>query len=80
MNKDFLEGKWHQMKGKVKEKWGKLTDSDLNQINGKKESLLGKLQSLYGYEKDKAEKEIANFEKSLGCGDDHCGCKSQSKK
>lgn len=64
MNKDLFEGKWHEIKGKVKEKWGKLTDNDLTEINGKTENLLGKLQKHYGYAKDKAEKEINDFEKS----------------
>lgn len=64
MNKDLFQGKWHEMKGKVKEKWGKLTDNDLTEINGKTENLLGKLQTHYGYAKDRAEKEINDFEKS----------------
>ena len=68
MNKDYWEGKWHEAKGKVKEKWGKLTDQDITEINGKKEALLGKLQSRYGYAKDKAEKELSDFEKTCGCG------------
>ncbi|MBA3721671.1 MAG: CsbD family protein [Parachlamydiaceae bacterium] len=71
MNKDQFEGKWHEVKGKVKEKWGKLTDNDLTEINGKKESFLGKLQARYGYAKDKAEKELADFEKSCGCDKSH---------
>ncbi len=64
MNKDLFEGKWHEIKGKVKEKWGKLTDDDMTQINGKREQLLGKLQTRYGYAKDRAEQEINDFEKS----------------
>lgn len=68
MNQDLLEGKWHQFKGKIKEKWGKLTDDDLAKINGKKESFLGYLQSRYGYAKDHAEKELHEFEKTCGCG------------
>lgn len=67
MNKDLFEGKWHEYKGKIKEKWGKLTDNDLTQIDGKRETLLGKLQTSYGYAKDKAETELAEFEKSCGC-------------
>ena len=64
MNKDLFEGKWHEYKGKVKEKWGKLTDNDLTQINGKREALLGKLQTHYGYAKDRAESELEEFESS----------------
>ncbi len=67
MNKELFQGKWHEFKGKIKEKWGKLTDDDLTQINGKRESLLGKLQAHYGYAKDKAEEELENLEKSCGC-------------
>lgn len=70
MNKDLFEGKWHEFKGKVQEKWGELTDDDLKQINGKRESLLGKLQTYYGYAKDKAEKELDSFEKSCHCSKD----------
>jgi uncharacterized protein YjbJ (UPF0337 family) len=65
MNKDLFEGKWHEYKGKLKEKWGKLTDDDLTRINGKKEELLGKLQTHYGYTKDMAAKELADFQNSL---------------
>src|SRR5436305_9631641 len=72
MNKETLAGKWHELKGDVKEKWGKLTDSDIAQINGKREILLGKLESRYGYAKEKAEKELQDFEKS-------CGCSSEAK-
>lgn len=56
--KDILEGNWNQMKGKVKEKWGKLTDDDLTQINGKKDVLIGRLQERYGYDKKRAEDEL----------------------
>lgn len=67
MNKDIFKGKWHELSGKVKEKFGKLTDNDLTAINGKREALLGKLQTRYGYAKDKAEEELASFEESCGC-------------
>ena len=65
MNKDTIQGDWNILKGKLKEKWGKLTDDDITQINGKKEELLGKLQTQYGYTKDKAAKELADFQNSL---------------
>ena len=57
MNKDILKGTWLQIKGKIKEKWGKLTDNDLGEIEGKGEKLLGLLQKKYGYIRDKAELE-----------------------
>lgn len=65
MNKDEFKGKWHQVKGKLKEKWGRLTDQDLMNIDGKREQLLGRLQERYGWEKRRAEEELKNFEKSF---------------
>jgi uncharacterized protein YjbJ (UPF0337 family) len=64
-NKDQLLGNWHEIKGKVKEKWGKLTDDELTQINGKREQLLGFIQKKYGYAKEKAQNELEQFEKRL---------------
>ena len=61
MNVDTIKGQWKQVKGKVKEKWGKLTDDDLNVIDGKKDQFVGKLQERYGYQKDQAEREVNEF-------------------
>jgi len=61
MNEDILKGKWHELKGGVKEKWGKLTDDDLATVDGKVEKLVGLLQTKYGYSKDKAEAEYKTF-------------------
>jgi uncharacterized protein YjbJ (UPF0337 family) len=61
MDEDVLKGKWKEIKGGVKEKWGKLTDDDLTVVEGKKEKLLGLLQQKYGYAKDKAEQEYKDF-------------------
>jgi uncharacterized protein YjbJ (UPF0337 family) len=57
MNEDILKGKWREIKGRVKEQWGNLTDNDLGQIEGKSEKLLGLLQKKYGYIRDKTELE-----------------------
>jgi uncharacterized protein YjbJ (UPF0337 family) len=57
MNEDILKGKWLEIRGRVKEKWGKLTDNDLGEIEGRGEKLLGLLQKKYGYIMDKAELE-----------------------
>lgn len=62
MNWDQIEGNWKQFKGKVKEKWGELTDDDLQVIGGKRDKLIGKLQEKYGIVKEEAEKELKNFE------------------
>ena len=56
-----MEGNWKQFKGKVKEKWGQLTDDDLTAINGNREQLEGKLQERYGYAKDQARKEVEDW-------------------
>ena len=61
MNWDRVAGNWKQFSGKVKEKWGELTDDDLAQINGNREQLEGILQKRYGYAKDKAKQEIDNW-------------------
>ena len=61
MNKDTAQGQWEQMKGKAKEQWGKLTDDDLNQIEGKKDQLSGKIQEKYGKSKEEADKEVEKF-------------------
>src|SRR5688572_20117671 len=61
MNWDQIKGNWKQVTGKIREKWGKLTDDDLDVIAGKRDQLLGKLQEKYGYEKERAEKELDEF-------------------
>ena len=65
MNWDQIEGKWKQYAGKVREKWGKLTEDELDVIGGKRDRLAGKLQERYGLAKEAAEKEISEFERSL---------------
>ncbi len=58
MDWNRVEGNWKQIKGSVKEKWGKLTDDDLDVINGRREQLEGKIQERYGLQKDQAKSEI----------------------
>jgi len=58
MNSDQLKGKWKQMKGSVKERWGKLTDDDVDIINGQNEQLVGKIQEKYGIAKDEAQRQV----------------------
>ncbi len=65
MNWDVVKGDWKQFKGKVKEKWGKLTDDDLTTVAGRRDQLLGKLQERYGYGKDQAERELDEFARTL---------------
>jgi len=63
MNTDQLKGKWQEMKGKVKEQWGYLTDDDITQINGNREKLEGRLRERYGYDKDRAAEEYERWHK-----------------
>ena len=61
MNSDVLKGKWLQLKGEVRRQWGKLTDDDIDQIEGNAETMVGKLQERYGWAKDEAEREFDDF-------------------
>jgi uncharacterized protein YjbJ (UPF0337 family) len=59
MNEDVFDGMWKQMKGNVREWWGKLTDDDVEKIGGKKDKLLGALQERYGYTRERADEEVS---------------------
>jgi uncharacterized protein YjbJ (UPF0337 family) len=61
MNDDILEGKWKQLRGRIKEAWGELTDDELDQIEGKRDRLVGKLQERYGWSQTHADEEVENF-------------------
>ena len=63
MNEDRIRGNWKQVKGKVKEQWGKLTDDDLDVIAGKRDQLLGRIQERHGIAKDEAERQVEDFER-----------------
>jgi uncharacterized protein YjbJ (UPF0337 family) len=65
MNKDIFEGKWKEMRGQIKEWWGKLTDDDLEQAGGNAEQLVGLLQQKYGYTRQHAEDEFNKRIKSV---------------
>jgi uncharacterized protein YjbJ (UPF0337 family) len=64
MNWDRVEGNWKQLKGKVIEQWGKLTDDDLDVISGKREQLAGRIQERYGVSRDEAEKQVDQWKSS----------------
>jgi uncharacterized protein YjbJ (UPF0337 family) len=61
MNSDVFKGKWHQLKGEVKSQWGKLTDDDLDRVEGDTEKLIGRVQERYGYARHDAEREVNDF-------------------
>jgi uncharacterized protein YjbJ (UPF0337 family) len=65
MDWNRVEGNWKQFKGAAKEKWGKLTDDDLDVIEGRREQLEGKLQQRYGYAKDQIHKDVDDWFRAL---------------
>ncbi|EPP4015258.1 CsbD family protein [Pseudomonas aeruginosa] len=65
MNSDVIKGKWKQLTGKIKERWGDLTDDDLQAADGHAEYLVGKLQERYGWSKESAEQEVRDFSDRL---------------
>jgi uncharacterized protein YjbJ (UPF0337 family) len=64
MNNDILAGNWKQFKGSMLQKWGKLTDDDVEAAAGRRDVVLGKLQECYGIAQDEAERQIKEFEDS----------------
>jgi uncharacterized protein YjbJ (UPF0337 family) len=63
MNNDIFEGNWKNVKGQIIEQWGKLTDNDLDVVTGRRDQIVGKLQTRYGLAKDEAERQLKEFEK-----------------
>lgn len=63
MNNDILQGKWKQLKGSVQKQWGKLTDDEIDRIEGDVTKLSGLVQERYGKSKDEAEREIKEWKK-----------------
>ena len=62
MNEDIIKGNWNEAKGSILKKWGKLTNDDIEQINGDRIKLAGKIQKVYGLERDEAEKQLKDWE------------------
>jgi uncharacterized protein YjbJ (UPF0337 family) len=65
MNEDKIKGQWKQLAGRLKAKWGKLTDDDVRVADGNSEYLEGKIQERYGIAKDEAKKQVKEFDRSL---------------
>jgi uncharacterized protein YjbJ (UPF0337 family) len=66
MNRDWIEGNWKQFKGKVRERWGRLTDDDLDVIAGRREQLVGRIQELYGSSKSEIERDLDQLDRDFG--------------
>jgi len=75
INQDILEGKWKQVRGQVKQQWGRLTDNQLDRIQGRSEELVGLLQESYGYTQAHAQEEVDNFVRRM----DKTGDKANDK-
>jgi uncharacterized protein YjbJ (UPF0337 family) len=63
MNHDRIEGRWKQLKGRVKEQWGRLTDDDLDVIAGRRDQLLGRIQQRHGLARDEADRQVGDWER-----------------
>ena len=63
MNEDIFKGKWEQVKGSVQKQWGKLTNDDLDKINGDRKKLAGRIQEVYGIKEEEADKQLKKWEK-----------------
>jgi uncharacterized protein YjbJ (UPF0337 family) len=61
MNQDILQGRWEQLKGKARVKWGKLTNDDIDQIKGERQKLVGKLRERYGLAAERAEQDVDDW-------------------
>jgi uncharacterized protein YjbJ (UPF0337 family) len=64
MNWDQIEGRWSEFKGKAKQQWGKLTDDDLDVVEGRRDELLGKVQHAYGVSREEADKQVKSWERT----------------
>jgi uncharacterized protein YjbJ (UPF0337 family) len=65
MNEDIIKGKWKQIRGRLKETWGRLTDDDLARLDGDRDYVIGKVQEHYGHNRERAEQLVRDFERSL---------------
>jgi uncharacterized protein YjbJ (UPF0337 family) len=66
MNTDQIKGNWRQMTGKIKEKWGQLTDDDWKVVEGKRDQLVGKIQERYGIAREEADRQVSDFGRASG--------------
>jgi uncharacterized protein YjbJ (UPF0337 family) len=65
MNWDRIEGNWKQFRGRAQQQWGKLTNDDLNVVEGRRQELVGKIQERYGIAKDEAERQVDTWIRNM---------------
>ena len=70
MNWDQIAGKWSQVKGDIRQKWGKLTDNDLEVVAGSKDKLVGRIQERYGFAKEDAQRQLDDWVTTVGSNQD----------
>ena len=76
MNRDQIAGNWQQVKGRIKEKWGQLTDDDMTEIEGRADVMAGKIQERYGIAREEAERQVEDFfgdDEGVDRGETHHG-------
>jgi uncharacterized protein YjbJ (UPF0337 family) len=66
MNWDQVKGKWHEVKGSIRARWGELTDDEIEELDGNREKMVGKIQQKYGVAKEEAEKQVDEWTKGHG--------------
>ncbi|WP_405219912.1 CsbD family protein [Lentisalinibacter sediminis] len=66
MSQDEMKGQWRELKGQIRQRWGKVTDDDLERISGKTDELIGTLQQRYGESKEWAQDQVEKWQKELG--------------
>ncbi|WP_417829276.1 CsbD family protein [Thalassospira sp.] len=65
MNWDQIEGRWKQMRGDIKSQWGRLTDDDVDQVDGQRDKLVGRVQEAYGIEREEADRQVRDWIEKL---------------
>jgi len=66
MDWERIAGNWMEFKGRLRERWGELTDDEFNVVGGRREQLIGRLQQTYGISREEAERQVAEFEEAVG--------------
>jgi uncharacterized protein YjbJ (UPF0337 family) len=69
-NNNQFKKDWEQVRGQAQERWDKLTDRDIHEIDGSQKKLIGKLTAYYGYSSEDADQELNAFMENCGCGSD----------
>jgi uncharacterized protein YjbJ (UPF0337 family) len=69
MNWERISGNWTHWRGRVRERWGRLTDDELSRVGGRRDQLAGRIQQTYGLTREEAERQLRNWERNLAIGE-----------